>query len=30
LELEKHHFIFIIGPHVDNYIFHAQYSPKQP
>ena len=30
LKVEKHHFIFIIVPHVDNYIFHAQYSPKQP
>jgi hypothetical protein len=30
LELEKHHFIFNIGPHVNKYIFQAQYSPKRP
>jgi hypothetical protein len=30
LELEKHHFILIIDPQVNKYIFHAQYSPKQP
>jgi hypothetical protein len=30
LEVEKHYFIFIIGPHVNKYIFQAQYSPKQP
>jgi hypothetical protein len=30
LEVEKHHFILIIGPHVNKYIFQAQYSPKRP
>jgi hypothetical protein len=30
LEVEKHHFILIIGPHVSKYIFQAQYSPKWP
>jgi hypothetical protein len=30
LEVEKHHFILIIGPHVNEYIFQAQYSPKRP
>jgi hypothetical protein len=28
LEVEKHHFILIIGPHVNKYIFQGQYSPK--
>jgi hypothetical protein len=28
LEIEKHHFILIIGLHVNKYIFQAQYSPK--
>jgi hypothetical protein len=30
LEVEKHHFILIIDPHVNKYIFQAQYSPKRP
>jgi hypothetical protein len=30
LEVGKHHFIFIISPHVNKYIFKAQYSPKRP
>jgi hypothetical protein len=30
LEVEKHHFILIIGSHVNEYIFQAQYSPKRP
>jgi hypothetical protein len=30
LEVEKHPFIFIIAPHVNKYIFQAQYSPKCP
>jgi hypothetical protein len=30
LEVGKHHFILIIGPHVNKYIFQAQYSPKRP
>jgi hypothetical protein len=30
LEVEKHHFIFIIGPHVNKYIFQAQYSLNRP
>jgi hypothetical protein len=33
LEVEKHHFIFIIGPHVNKYMFQhvsGQYSPKRP
>jgi hypothetical protein len=29
-EVEKYHFILIIGPHVNKYIFQAQYSPKRP
>jgi hypothetical protein len=28
LVVEKHHFILIIGPHVNKYIFQAQYSTK--
>jgi hypothetical protein len=28
LEVEKHHFISIIAPHVNTYIFQAQYSPN--
>jgi hypothetical protein len=30
LEVEKHHFILMIAPHVNKYIFQAQYSPKRP
>jgi hypothetical protein len=30
LEVEKHHFILIIDPHVNKYIFQAQYSPNGP
>jgi hypothetical protein len=30
LEVEKHHFIFIIDPHVNKYIFQAWYSSKRP
>jgi hypothetical protein len=30
LEVEEHHFILMIDPHVNNYIFQAQYSPKRP
>jgi hypothetical protein len=30
LKVEKHHLILIIGPHVNKYIFQAQYSPKRP
>jgi hypothetical protein len=30
LVVEKHHFILIIAPHVNKYIFQAQYSPKYP
>jgi hypothetical protein len=30
LVVEKHHFILIIGAHVNKYEFEAQYSPKQP
>jgi hypothetical protein len=30
LELEKHHFILIISPPVNKYIFQGQYSPKWP
>jgi hypothetical protein len=30
LEVEKHHFMLIIDPHVNKYIFQAQYSPKRP
>jgi hypothetical protein len=30
LEVEKHHFILIVAPHVKKYIFQAQYSPKRP
>jgi hypothetical protein len=30
LEVEKHYFILIIAPHVNKYIFQAQYSPKRP
>jgi hypothetical protein len=30
LEVGKHHFIFIIGPHVNKYIFQAKYSPNWP
>jgi hypothetical protein len=28
MEVEKHHFILIIGPHINKYIFQAHYSPK--
>jgi hypothetical protein len=27
LEVEKHHFIFIIGPHVNNYMFQHVSGP---
>jgi hypothetical protein len=30
LEVENHHFILIFGPHVNKYIFQAQYSPTRP
>jgi hypothetical protein len=30
LEVKNYHFILIIGPHVNKYIFQAQYSPKRP
>jgi hypothetical protein len=30
LEVEKHHFILIIDPHVNKYIFQAQYSLQWP
>jgi hypothetical protein len=30
LVVEKHHFILIIAPHDNKYIFQAQYSPKRP
>jgi hypothetical protein len=30
LEVGKLHFILSIGPHVNKYIFQAQYSPKRP
>jgi hypothetical protein len=30
LEVGKHHFILIIGPHINKYMFQAQYSPKRP
>jgi hypothetical protein len=30
LKVENHHFLLIIGPHVNKYIFKAQYSPKRP
>jgi hypothetical protein len=30
LDVEKHHFILIIGPHVNKYMFEAQNSPKRP
>jgi hypothetical protein len=30
LKVEKHQFIWIIDPHVNNYIFEAQYSPERP
>jgi hypothetical protein len=30
LEVGKHHFILIIDPHVNKYIFQAQYLPKRP
>jgi hypothetical protein len=30
LKVEKNHFVLIIGPHVNKYIFQAQYSPKRP
>jgi hypothetical protein len=30
LEVEKHHFILIIAPHVNKYIFQIQCSLKRP